>query len=206
MEVFGMGQKVLVATHNKGKIAEFKEMMRDLALDWIGLADIGVTSDVAETGTTFEENAILKAKAYAAESGLLTLADDSGLEVDALDGQPGVYTARYGGQALTSKERYELLLKNLAGIPWEARTARFRCVIALVGEEGLLGTAAGTCEGVIAMQPAGEGGFGYDPVFYLPDKGLTMAQLPPGEKHGISHRGRAVAAVVPLLRNVIGEE
>jgi hypothetical protein len=104
MEVFGMGQKVLVATHNKGKIAEFKEMMRDLALDWIGLADIGVTSDVAETGTTFEENAILKAKAYAAESGLLTLADDSGLEVDALDGQPGVYTARYGGQALTSKE------------------------------------------------------------------------------------------------------
>lgn len=199
-----MANVVLVATHNRGKIAEYKEMMHDLAVDWLGLADVGVMFEVKETGETFEENAILKAEAYAAETGLLTLADDSGLEVDALNGAPGVLTARYGGGELTSKERYELLVRNLADVPWEKRTARFRCVIAIHSKERLIGTAEGSCEGMIAFEPAGEGGFGYDPVFYLPDRGETMAQLPPGEKHKISHRGRAVAAIAPLLIRLIG--
>jgi XTP/dITP diphosphohydrolase len=197
-----MTRTVLVATHNRGKIAEYKDLLQELALDWVGLADVGVTRDVAETGNTFEANAILKAAAYAAETKLLTLADDSGLEVDALNGEPGVLTARYGGEGLTPKERYELLLRNLAGVSWEARTARFRCVIAVYDQSGLVGTAEGSCEGIIATEAAGEGGFGYDPVFYLPDWGKTMAQLPPGEKHKISHRGKAVVAIEPLLRTL----
>ncbi|MFZ0547398.1 MAG: RdgB/HAM1 family non-canonical purine NTP pyrophosphatase [Candidatus Promineifilaceae bacterium] len=199
-----MTKVVLVATHNRGKIAEYRDMMQDLALDWLGLADVGVTLEVAETGKTFKENAVLKAAGYSAETGLLTLADDSGLEVDALKGEPGVLTARYGGAGLTPKERYEHLLRNLADVPWEARTARFRCVIALYNKGRLVGTAEGSCEGMIAMEPAGEGGFGYDPVFYLPDRQVTMAQLPPEEKHKISHRGRAVAGIAPLLRGLIG--
>jgi XTP/dITP diphosphohydrolase len=201
-----MTRTVLVATHNRGKIAEYKDLLQELALDWVGLADVGVTRDVAETENTFEANAILKAAAYAAETKLLTLADDSGLEVDALNGEPGVLTARYGGAGLTPKERYELLLRNLAGVSWEARTARFRCVIAVYDQGGLVGTAEGSCEGIIATEAAGEGGFGYDPVFYLPDWGKTMAQLPPGEKHKISHRGKAVAAVEPLLRELVEKE
>jgi XTP/dITP diphosphohydrolase len=201
-----MTRTVLVATHNRGKIAEYKDLLQGLALDWVGLADVGVTRDVAETGKTFEANAILKAAAYVAETKLLTLADDSGLEVDALNGEPGVLTARYGGAGLTPKERYELLLRNLAGVSWEARTARFRCVIAVYDQGGLVGTAEGSCEGIIATEAAGEGGFGYDPVFYLPDWGKTMAQLPPGEKHKISHRGKAVAAVEPLLRELVEKE
>lgn len=199
-----MANSVLVATHNRGKIVEFQEMFQDLSLDWVGLADVGVTFDVAETGTTFEENAVLKGEAYSAETGLITLADDSGLEVDALDGKPGVYTARYGGPGLTHKERYELLLQNLVGVPWEQRTARFRCVIVVCDRGKLIGTAEGICEGMIATEAAGEGGFGYDPVFFLPDRGKTMAQLPQGEKHKISHRGRAVRRIEPVLRGVIG--
>jgi len=199
-----MAKAVLVATHNLGKVLEYKDLLQDLALDWLGLSDVGVTFDVAETGMTFEENAILKAETYSAETGLLTLADDSGLEVDALNGEPGVFTARYGGKGLTSKERYELLLRNLADVPWEERTARFRCVIAVYDKGKLIGTAEGSCEGLIATEPAGEGGFGYDPVFYLPDWCKTMAQLLPEEKHRISHRGRAVAGIGPLLRRVVG--
>jgi XTP/dITP diphosphohydrolase len=195
-----MAKVVLVATHNRGKIAEYRDMMQGLDLEWLGLADLGVTLEVEETGETFEENAVLKAEAYAAETGLLTLADDSGLEVDALNGAPGVLTARYGGVGLTPKERYELLLRSLAGVPWEARTARFRCVIALHIKERLVGTAEGSCEGIIATEAAGEGGFGYDPVFYLPERQVTMAQLSAEEKHKISHRGRAVAGIGPLLR------
>jgi XTP/dITP diphosphohydrolase len=201
-----MTKAVLVATHNQGKIAEFKDMMQDLAFDWLGLAEAGVTFEVDETGKTLEENAILKGTAYAAATGLLTLADDSGLEVDALNGEPGVYTGRYGGVELSHQERYEFLLNNMADVPWEGRTARFRCVIVLFGADGLVGTAVGSCEGYIATEPAGAGGFGYDPVFYLPEWGKTMAQLPPGAKYQISHRGKAVAAIAPLLRRTLQAE
>lgn len=199
-----MIKKLLVATHNKGKVAEFAQMLAGLELDWLNLDDAGVTRDVEESGETFRENATLKAQTYAAETGLFTLADDSGLEVDALDGRPGVYTARYGGQGLTHAQRYHLLLKNMQNVPWEARTARFRCVIALAAPQGaLLGTADGTCEGMIALAPAGDGGFGYDPIFYLPDRGVTMAQVEAAVKHQISHRGRALRAIEPLLRKIL---
>lgn len=202
-----MARKLLVATHNEGKVVEFAQMLADLSLDWLGLDDVGVTNDVAETGQTFRENAVLKARWYAAETGLLTLADDSGLEVDALDGRPGVYTARYGGEGLNSVQRYQLLLKNLERVPWDKRTARFRCVIALAGPDGtLIGTAEGACEGYIAPEPAGEGGFGYDPVFYLPDREKTMAQVGSAVKHQISHRGQALRRIEPLLRQVLADE
>lgn len=194
--------QIVVATRNKGKVAELADLLRDLDVAWLSLDEAGVALEVEETGATFEENAVLKATTCVAATGLLTLADDSGLEVDALGGRPGVHTARYGGAGLTSVQRYERLLQELAGVPWERRTARFCCMIALAGPDGLIGTAAGICEGRIAWEPAGSGGFGYDPVFYLPDQGLTMAQLPAEAKHKISHRGRAVAAIAPLLRQI----
>jgi XTP/dITP diphosphohydrolase len=201
-----MVSRILVATHNPGKVAELADMLRGLAVEWISLDQAGVTTDVEETGQSFAENAILKAQAYAAMTGLLTLADDSGLEVDALDGRPGVHTARYGGAGLTPQERYQRLLAALAGVDWPDRTARFRCVVALARPDALVGTASGTCEGIIAFAPAGSGGFGYDPVFFLPDYGRTMAQLAPADKHHISHRGRAVAAIAPLLKRTLAEE
>ncbi|UCG26205.1 MAG: XTP/dITP diphosphatase [Chloroflexota bacterium] len=195
--------KLLVATRNKGKVAELADMLADLQIKWLGLEDIPGVEEVAETGQTFEENAKLKASGYAAQSGLLTLADDSGLEVDALDDRPGVHTARYGGEGLSPVQRYELLLEELRGVRWPERKARFRCVVALSTPTAMVGTASGVCEGVIALESAGEGGFGYDPIFYLPDKGRTMAQLAAGEKHRISHRGRAFAAITPLLRKIL---
>jgi XTP/dITP diphosphohydrolase len=200
-----MRQRLLVATQNSGKVSEFADMFADLQLEWIGLADLGMDLDVAETGATFRENAIIKATEYAAESGLLTLADDSGLEVDALDSRPGVHTARYGGAGLTPIQRYELLLEEMKDVPMARRSARFRCVIALSSRQGIIGTSAGVCEGKIAEGPAGNGGFGYDPVFFLPDRGQTMAELPAAEKHLISHRGKAIAEIAPLLRRVLAE-
>ena len=195
-----MTKTLLVATHNQGKVREFAEMLADLDLEWLSLDDIGLEKDVEETGQTFTENATLKAETYAKETGYFTLADDSGLEVDALNGQPGIYTARYGGPGLDHEGRYRLLLKNLAGVPEPKRSARFRCVIALATPEGLVGTAVGMCEGRIAEAPVGDGGFGYDPVFFLPERGMTMAQVPSTVKHQISHRGRALKAIEPLLR------
>lgn len=198
--------RLLVATHNKGKVVEFADMLRDLAIEWLSLDDVGVTEDVAETGHTFYENGVLKAQAYAAQTGLLTLADDSGLEVDALNGAPGVYTARYGGEELTAVQRYQKLLDDLKHVPEPQRTARFRCVIVLAAPDGsLLGESEGVCEGRIAQAPAGDNGFGYDPVFYLPQFDQTMAQLDAAQKHQISHRGRAMQAIVPRLRAVLRE-
>jgi XTP/dITP diphosphohydrolase len=198
-----MTQQFLVATHNSGKVEEFAAMLTDLRLTWLGLADVGVTLDVPETGRTFYENAVLKARGYAAESGLITLADDSGLEVDALNGRPGVHTGRYGGEGLTHAQRYQKLLSELLGVPWAERTARFRCVIVVARPDGaLLGSTEGVCEGLIAEGPAGNGGFGYDPVFYLPDRQQTLAQLDATDKNQISHRGQALRKIEPLLRQL----
>ncbi|MCB8981908.1 MAG: XTP/dITP diphosphatase [Ardenticatenaceae bacterium] len=199
--------KLLVATHNKGKVIEFAEMLQDMEIEWLSLDDLGVTEDVEETGHTFRENSVLKAQAYAAISGLLTLADDSGLEVDALNGAPGVYTARYGGEGLTDVQRYEKLLDDIKDVPEPQRTARFRCVIVLAAPDGtLLGESDGVCEGRIAQAPVGDNGFGYDPVFYLPAFGQTMAQLSASQKHQISHRGRALQAIAPRLRAVLQDQ
>jgi XTP/dITP diphosphohydrolase len=195
---------ILVATHNQGKVTEYAEMMSGLNMNWMSLDDIGLIQEVEETGATFLANAQLKASEYAKMSGLLTLADDSGLVVDALEGAPGVKTARYGGAGLSSKERYEYLLAQLAGVAPQDRGARFVCVIAVAGADGrVLTTAKGRVEGFIALQAAGEGGFGYDPVFYLPDQDRTMAQLPPGVKHSLSHRGKALKAVEPRLKEIL---
>jgi XTP/dITP diphosphohydrolase len=191
--------ELLIATGNPGKVREYDELFAGLPITCISPAEIGIHLQVDESGTTYAENATIKAVAFARASGRVTLADDSGLDVDALDGRPGVHSARYGGPGLGDADRWRSLLKELVDVPWEERTARFRCVIAVASPEGEVTTVNGTCEGVIAFSAAGEGGFGYDPVFYLPDYGCTMAQLPAGVKNQISHRGRAAEAARPVL-------
>ena len=192
---------LLVATHNAGKVAEINRMLSDLGIRCRTLDDVGITEDIEETGETFEANAVLKAEGYARMTGMLTLADDSGLEVDALDGAPGVHTKRYGG--LKPPAQYMYLLEQIAGVPDGQRGARFRCVMALADGESLLATAEGVCAGWIAREPAGDGGFGYDPVFFVPEYGRTMPQLPAATKNSISHRGRALAAIAPALRRAL---
>jgi XTP/dITP diphosphohydrolase len=192
--------KLLIATHNTGKKAEYAGLLQGLDLELITLAELEVGLVIAEDGATFAQNALLKARGYAAATGLLTLADDSGLEVDALGGAPGVHTARYGGEGLSDEERYWLLLQNLKGVPDERRGARFRCVIALAWPNGHTELAEGNCEGRIAHEPRGEGGFGYDPIFYLPEFGCAMAELPAEVKNRISHRARAAMVAREILR------
>jgi XTP/dITP diphosphohydrolase len=183
--------KLLIATNNPGKVKEYQALLAGLPLELTYPAQEGLDMEVAETGGSFAENASLKATAYAKASGLLTLADDSGLEVDALGGEPGIRSARYAGRGASDEERYRLLLEKLRGVPWEKRTARFRCVIAVATPQGQIHTAEGACEGIIAFEPKGEHGFGYDPVFYFQEYGKTMAELPLEIKNRISHRAKA---------------
>jgi XTP/dITP diphosphohydrolase len=198
-----MTNKLLIATHNPGKVREYRELLAGLSLEITYLDAEGISLEVEETGGTFAENAIQKAAAYARASDLWTWADDSGLEVDALGGGPGVHSARYAGPGASDADRRRRLLNALAGVPWDRRTARFRCVVALATPGGEVRTADGMCEGVIAFGPAGNNGFGYDPVFYLPERGATMAQLPPEEKNRISHRGRAAQKAALLLEGLL---
>ena len=200
-----MTVRLLVATHNKGKLREYKALLQDLPVTLTYLDEVGIHEDVPETGKTFAENAIQKARAYAAMSGLLTLADDSGLEVDALGGAPGVHSVRYAGPGATDEDRIQKLLRELDGVPPDKRTARFRCVIAVATPEGQVYTADGAVEGVIIDTPRGSHGFGYDPVFFLPERGKTMAELPPEEKNRISHRARAAEAIKPVLKRLLEE-
>ena len=196
--------KLLVATHNRGKVAEINEMLADAGVECISLDQAGVDFDVEETGDSFIANATLKAIQYAQATTLLTLADDSGLAVFALGGAPGVYTARYGGSALTQTERNQLILAQLAEIEAEDRSADFHCVMVVADGAGtVLAIAEGKCHGEIALHPFGTGGFGYDPIFFLPDRGCTMAQLSSAEKHAISHRGQALQAVLPIIKNLM---
>ena len=192
-------RKLLVATGNPGKMKEVSHILKGLPFRVLSLQDLGVSMPVEETGTTFAENAVLKASAYCASAGLLTMADDSGLVVDALDGRPGVLSARYGGEALSDPQRVELLLRELEGVPWEKRTARFRCVIALVWPSGQVETVEGVVEGVIQYEPEGCNGFGYDPIFHLPERACTTAQLSTSDKNRISHRGQAVRKAAEFL-------
>jgi XTP/dITP diphosphohydrolase len=191
--------KLVIATHNAGKKREYDHLLKGLGLEMSSLDDLGIEQDVEETGTTFAENALVKARFYCRISGLPTLADDSGLEVDALHGAPGVYSARYAGEDASDEDRYRLLLAHLAQVPQEKRTARFRCVIAIVWPDGRECTVEGACEGTIAHEPKGQNGFGYDPVFFVPAYGATMAELSPGIKNAISHRARAAQAARDLL-------
>ncbi len=195
--------KLLVATRNRGKVREYEQLLAGLRADITYLDAEGIEDEVTETGSTFGDNAVQKARAYARLSGLLTLADDSGLEVDALGGEPGVHSARYAGPGATDEQRFRLLIKKIEGVTWEERTARFRCVIAVAEPDGETHTAEGVCEGVIALAPQGEHGFGYDPVFYLPEHGKTMAQLPPEVKNRVSHRAGAARGIRPILARLL---
>jgi XTP/dITP diphosphohydrolase len=192
--------KLLIATTNAGKVAEIAELLSDLNYEVLGLADLPqALPDVEETGTTFEANALLKAEYYYAQTGLLSLADDSGLEVDALDGRPGVYSARYAGVGASDAARVAKLLAELRDVPATERTARFVCTIALIGP-GVREMFTGTCTGVIADAPRGANGFGYDPVFIEPSAERSFAELTRAEKAAISHRGRALKQVKTWLR------
>jgi XTP/dITP diphosphohydrolase len=197
--------KLLIATHNLGKLREFAQIYADLSLQLVSLDDVGITWDVDETGDTFEANARLKAQAYSDATGLPTLADDSGLIIDALGGEPGVLSARYGGPGLNPVQRYELVLELMRSVPPGRRQARFRCVIALARPGHPIQCASGDIEGEIGYVPRGDAGFGYDPIFYLPGGGPSTAELPPDEKNRISHRGVAARAAKPLIEEILRE-
>jgi len=192
---------LLLATANRHKVEEFRAIFSTLPFTLFSLTDIGLDMDVEETGTTFLENAELKAHAYAQASGMLSLADDSGLEIDALGGAPGVYSARFAGVDTPYEERFRLILKQLQGFPQDQRTARFRCVISIAEPSGYCRSVEGIVEGVIAEAPRGTNGFGYDPIFLIPELGKTTAELTPEHKNRISHRGQAARKAQKLLEN-----
>jgi len=191
--------RLLLATTNKGKAAEYRDLLEGLDLEIVTLDQAGISREADEIYNTFEENARHKAAFYAELGGLLTLADDSGLEVDALNGEPGVRSSRYAGDNATDADRVDFLLNKLKDVPQQDRRARFRCVIAVARPGGAVATAEGICDGYIAVEPRGSNGFGYDPVFYVPEYDKTIAELPPEIKNRISHRGRAAVRARRLL-------
>jgi len=191
--------RLLLATTNKGKAAEYRDLLEGLDFELVTLDQAGISKEADESYNTFEENARHKAAFYAELGGLLTLADDSGLEVDALNGEPGVRSSRYAGDNATDADRVTFLLNKLKDIPQQRRMARFRCVIAVARPGGPVETVDGVCDGYISTEPRGDNGFGYDPVFFLPEYGRTIAELPPEVKNRISHRGRAAARARRLL-------
>ena len=194
--------RLLIATTNPGKVKEYQQLLNGLNCELVGLSDVSITQEVAETGATYEENARLKACEYATLSGLLTLADDSGLEVDALGGRPGVHSARY---APDSPARIQRLLVEMQNVPADRRSARFRCAIAIAWPDGRAEIVTGTCEGWITTVARGSNGFGFDPVFNISEHGMTMAELPGDVKNQISHRARAAQKVRPILERILNE-
>ena len=197
-------KQLLIATNNQGKVKEIQNLLKDTEIELVTPAQISLDLDVIEDGSTYAENATKKAIAFARASGLISLADDSGLEVDALNGAPGLYSARYGsrnGEKLSDKDRRTHLLQNLQGKPhpW---TARFHATVAIALPNGETHLAEGFCEGEIIPEERGTGGFGYDPIFLLPDLGKTMAELSMGEKNRLSHRARAVMNAKGILKTV----
>ena len=196
---------VVVATHNAKKAAELHRVLAAAGLeaDVRGLDAFPAYPEPAETERSFEGNALLKARAAAAATGRLAVADDSGLEVDALGGAPGVYSARYAGPGASDADRYRKLLDALTGVPWDRRGARFRCAVGLATPDGELRVVDGACEGVIAFGPTGDNGFGYDPVFYMPEHAATMAQLPSDRKNQVSHRARAAQRALRALEELL---
>ena len=194
-----MLRKLLLATNNNAKVREYRSLLRALPFELVTLSEQGIDTVVSEVGESLEENAELKAVALAAESHLVALADDSGLEVDVLGGEPGLLSARYAGEGASDSDRIRYLLARLQGIPREKRSARFRCVIAIAMPEGRVGFCSGECLGIITFEPKGEEGFGYDPIFYLPALSKTMAELSLEVKNSISHRGEAARKVPSVL-------
>jgi XTP/dITP diphosphohydrolase len=190
--------RLLVATRNRHKLEEMIGILEIPGLKLVSLLDMENPPEIVENGRSFQENALIKARAVAQRFSAWTMADDSGIEVDALNGEPGIYSARFGGENLSDGDRNAFLLKRLKGVPLERRTARFKCVMALVSTSTKEFIAEGRCEGRIALEVRGESGFGYDPVFLLQD-GRTMAELSPEEKNRISHRYRALQAIRPTI-------
>jgi XTP/dITP diphosphohydrolase len=214
------GKKILVATTNPGKIAELRAML-DLAVQWVGLSDFTGVGEIEEDGTTFAENARKKALGYAKATGLWTLADDSGLVVDALGGEPGVKSSRFSGEQLKGDEEscspavqdrslidhrnMAKVLTLLKRVPKEARTARFVCCLCLASTEEVLVQTRGTLEGLIAEKEIGQNGFGYDPIFFVPSLNKTVGQLTPEEKNAISHRGEAIRKLKSMLEELLAK-
>jgi len=194
---------LLVATTNQGKLREVRQVLSGLNVIIESLADHHEVPIAEETGKTFLENASLKAAYYAQITGRLTLADDSGLEVDALDGAPGVYSARFAGPQADDHANNDRLIAMLQGVPQPRRTARFRCAIALSNSQGVLATTEGHIEGIIIEEPRGKNGFGYDPHFFVPEFGMTTAEMTPAAKNEVSHRGRALRAMRPHLERIL---
>jgi XTP/dITP diphosphohydrolase len=191
--------KLIFATGNENKMREIREILAGRGYEILSMKEAGIDVDVVEDGKTFAENALIKARAISKIAGELVLADDSGLEIDALGGEPGIYSARYMGHETSYTEKNNNLISRLEGVPDEKRTARFVCAMAAVFPDGREETVVGTMEGRIGYEIAGENGFGYDPIFYLPEYGKTSAEISPEEKNAISHRGKALRAIAELL-------
>ena len=196
--------KLLIATKNKGKIEEIRALLRDIPILLLPLSSFPDLPDVLEDGATFRENALKKARIIAHSSGIVTIADDSGLCIDALDGRPGVLSARYGGERATDSEKCALILEEMDQVPEHLRTARFVCIIALITPQGEEKVFEGTCEGRIIREMRGRAGFGYDPIFYHPDSGHTFAEMDSEKKNRVSHRGRALHELRDYFKELSG--
>ena len=198
-------KRIVFATGNAGKIREIREILADMSLEVVSMRDAGISADIEENGTTYEENALIKARAVAAFTGKddIVMADDSGLEIDYLDGEPGVYSARYLGETTPYSIKNRNLIERLAGVPDEQRTARFVCAITAVLPDGRELVTRGTIEGRIGYEEKGKGGFGYDPIFQVPEFGKSTAELTEEEKNAVSHRGRALRAMKEELKKYI---
>jgi XTP/dITP diphosphohydrolase len=194
--------KILIATANRGKVKEIQDLVRDLPIEFLSLADLDGYPEVVEDGSTFEENALKKARALASATNLVSIADDSGLCVDALGGRPGVLSARYAGEGASDEDKCKLILEEMRDVPDWKRSARFVCVLALVTPDGEEKIFRGACEGRIIRELRGESGFGYDPIFFYQEAGLTFAEMDREAKNEVSHRGRALRAFSEFLKGL----
>lgn len=192
-------RRLIFATGNEHKMVEIREILGELPVEILSMKDIGIKADIVENGNTFEENALIKAKEVCKLAGEMVLADDSGLEIDYLNGEPGIYSARYMGEDTSYRIKNQNLIDRLEGVPDEKRTARFVCAIAAAFPDGRSFVVRGTIEGIIGYEERGANGFGYDPIFYLPERGVSTAEIPPEEKNSISHRGNALRKMKELL-------
>jgi XTP/dITP diphosphohydrolase len=198
-----MGKRIIFATGNEGKMREIRMILADLGIPVVSLKEAGISADIEENGKSFAENAVIKAKTIMEQTGEIVLADDSGLAIDYLDGAPGIYSARFMGEDTSYDIKNNALIGKLAGVPDEQRTARFVCAIACAFPDGTILESSGTMEGRIGYEISGANGFGYDPIFYLPQYGCTSAQITPEQKNELSHRGKALRAMKEKLADLI---
>lgn len=198
-----MEKRIIFATGNAGKMKEIQMILADLGMPVVSMKEAGVSVEIEENGTSFEENAVIKARTIMEQTGEITMADDSGLEIDALNKEPGIYSARYMGEDTSYEIKNQNLIDRLQGVPEEKRTARFVCAVACAFPDGRVFTVTRTMEGIIAEESRGANGFGYDPIFYLPEKGCTSAEISAEEKNELSHRGKALRAMRQQLEELL---